>query len=70
MSWLINDAWKATSASNFTAWLADALVTAEFPIWRLRLLVRTLTPQLFVRTYTWQRSVVGIQEYEAMHSGL
>lgn len=70
VSWLIEDAWKAESASDFVARLADALVAAEFPIWRLRLLVRTLNPQLFAHTYTWQRGVAGIEEYQATHAGL
>lgn len=70
VSWLIEDAWKATTASDFVDRLADALVSAEFPIWRVRLLVRTLNPQLFARTYTWQRGIAGIEEYEATHAGL
>jgi len=70
VSWLIDGAWKATSASDFVARLADALVAADFPIWRLRLMVRTLNPQLFALSYTWQRGVAGIEEYEATHAGL
>ena len=46
VSWLIDDAWRATSASDFLSRMANALVGADFPIWRLRLLVRTLNPQL------------------------
>jgi adenylate cyclase len=70
VKWLIDDAWKATSAPDFVARLATALVAAEFPIWRLRLLVRTLNPQLFANAYTWQRDVAGIDEFEATHAGL
>lgn len=70
VKWLINDSWKATSAADFVARLADALVSANFPIWRVRLLVRTLNPQLFANTYTWQRNVEGIEEYQATHVGL
>lgn len=70
VSWLVEDAWKATSASDFLARLADALVAADFPVWRLRLLVRTLNPQLFAHAYTWQRDIEGIDEYQATHAGL
>lgn len=70
VQWLINDSWKATSAADFVARLANALVAADFPIWRLRLLVRTLNPQLFANTYTWQQNVEGIEEYQATHVGL
>tara|TARA_Y100000588_G_scaffold86334_1_gene91811 strand:- start:322 stop:801 length:480 start_codon:yes stop_codon:yes gene_type:complete len=53
VSWLIDDAWRAISASYFLSRMANALVGADFPIWRLRLLVRTLNPQLFALSYTW-----------------
>ncbi len=70
VKWLVEDAWKATSAADFVARLANALVAADFPVWRLRLLVRTLNPQLFANTYTWQHGVEGIEEYQATHVGL
>ena len=70
VAWLIEDAWKATSASDFVTRMANALVAADFPVWRLRLLVRTLNPQLFALSYTWQRDIDGIEEYQATHAGL
>ena len=70
VSWLIDDAWRATSASDFLSRMAGALVAADFPVWRLRLLVRTLNPQLFALSYTWQRGIDGIEEYQATHAGL
>ena len=70
VKWLVDDAWKATSASDFLARMAAALVGADFPVWRLRLLVRTLNPQLFAHSYTWQRGVEDIEEYQATHAGL
>ena len=70
VKWLVADAWKATSAPDFLARLADALVAVDFPIWRLRLFVRTLNPQLFANTYTWQRDIEGIDEFQATHQGL
>ena len=36
----------------------------------MRLLVRTLNPQLFARGYTWQRGESEIAEYEASHEGI
>ncbi|MCH7888957.1 MAG: DUF427 domain-containing protein [Proteobacteria bacterium] len=70
VEWLIRDAWKARSSPDLVARLSDALVAAGFPLWRLRLLIRTLNPQLFGFTYTWQRDIGGIAESHATHAGL
>ncbi len=70
VDWLVQDAWKARSIEDLVARLAEAQVAAGFPLWRLRLLIRTLHPQLFARGYTWQRGVDGIAEFEATHAGL
>ena len=70
VKWLVDEAWKAVSAPDFVDRLAGALAAADFPVWRVRLLVRTLNPQLFAHAYTWQRGVAGIDEYQATHAGL
>ena len=70
VGWLIGDAWRAQSAPDLVARLAAAMVAAEFPLWRLRLLIRTLNPQLFGLTYTWQRDREEISEFEATHAGI
>jgi len=70
IDWLVQDAWKAGSSQDLVTRLAEALVAAGVPLWRLRLLIRTLHPQLFALTYTWQRDGDGIEEFEATHAGL
>ena len=70
IDWLVHEAWKATSAKDLVALLAGALVANGFPLWRLRLLVRTLNPQLFSNNYTWQQGVEGISEFQASHAGI
>ncbi|MGI9354489.1 MAG: adenylate/guanylate cyclase domain-containing protein, partial [Rhizobiaceae bacterium] len=49
--------------------LATALTKADYPLWSVRLLVRTLNPQLFARFYSWKRGREEIIEREATHAG-
>ena len=70
VDWLVLEAWKAKTSPELVATLAEALVSAGFPLWRLRLFIRTLHPQLFANGYTWQRGVDEIGEYQASHAGV
>ena len=68
VDWLVLEAWKAKTSQELVAALAEALVSAGFPLWRLRLFIRTLHPQLFAYGYTWQRGIDEIGEYQASHA--
>lgn len=70
VSWLVRDAWKANSTAEQVEALATALVSAGFPMWSMRLFVRTLNPQLFARFYSWKRDVDEVAENEATHAGV
>ena len=70
VDWLVQESWKATSTADLVARFAAALAEVGVPLWRLRLFVRTLNPQLFALTYTWQRGQAGITESRATHSGV
>ncbi len=69
VDWLVHDAWKATSTVELVEALVSALDRTGFPIWSLRLFVRTLNPQLFARFYSWKRGRAEIIEREATHAG-
>ncbi len=70
VDWLVQRAWQAKSLPDATQQLADALVENGFPLWRLRLVIRTLNPQLFGMTYTWQRDIDDLTETQISHEGL
>ena len=70
VDWLVQRAWQAKSLPDATQQLADALVENGFPLWRLRLLIRTLNPQLFGMAYTWQHGVDNIADYQLSHEEL
>lgn len=67
VDWLLREAWKAKSSRELVAELAGALVAADMPLARLRLLIRTLHPQLFALAYTWQRGEDEVTRFEATH---
>ncbi len=66
-NWLISDASRAPSAKELLARLARVLVSEGFPVWRLRLVIRTLNPQLFAFNYKWDRGADDIEEVHATH---
>ena len=70
VDWLVQKAWQAKSLRDAVQQLADVLVENGLPLWRLRLLIRTLNPQLFGLAYTWQRGVDEITEFQISHEGL
>jgi class 3 adenylate cyclase/uncharacterized protein (DUF427 family) len=70
VDWLIRDAWKAATIADLLANAADAMISAGLPLWRLRLFIRTLNPQLYGLFYRWQRDVEGAEEARATHTGV
>jgi len=53
--WLLRDAWKAKSVTELVGGLCREMLDAGTPLWRLRLAIRTLHPQLLSTTYVWGR---------------
>lgn len=67
LNWVVKDASRASTASDLLASLARVLVSEGFPLWRLRLVIRTLNPQLFALNYRWDRNADEIEEFHATH---
>lgn len=70
VEWLVQRSWQAKSLPDAVQQLADVLVENGFPLLRLRLLIRTLNPQLFGLAFTWQRGFGEITEFQISHEGL
>ena len=70
VDWLVHKAWQSESLRDAVQKLADALVENGLPLWRLRLLIRTLNPQLFGLAFTWQRGAGDIAEFQISHQEL
>jgi adenylate cyclase len=61
LDWVTREAWRATTAQELIERLALRLAAAGFPLWRLRLLIRTLHPQLFATALTWRSDAEGVE---------
>ena len=67
VTWLVHDAWMSKSSRDLVMRFSDAMIKAGFPLWRNRLLVRTLNPLLFALVYTWQRDDDEVHVFEISH---
>lgn len=70
VDWLVQAAWRPTTLRDSVKQLADILLENGFPLWRLRILIRTLNPQLFGMAYTWQSGTDEISEFQLSHEAL
>jgi class 3 adenylate cyclase/uncharacterized protein (DUF427 family) len=70
LDWVTRDSWHASSAQDLIERLALRLVAAGFPLWRLRLLIRTLHPQLFATALTWRSDADGVETTRPSHAML
>ncbi|MGH6920491.1 MAG: DUF427 domain-containing protein [Geminicoccaceae bacterium] len=70
LDWVTREAWQAPTAQALIERLALRLVAAGFPLWRLRLLIRTLHPQLFATGLTWRSDADGVETSRPSHAML
>ena len=70
VDWLVNEAWQARSSRELVVRLSEAMLAAGIPLWRQRLLVRTLNPLLFALAYTWWRGKDEVDVFEVTHETL
>lgn len=68
--WLIRDGWRQESVAEQVAALAHCLERSGACLVRLRLIIRTLHPQLFSYGYTWSRGRAEIETRELPHAVL
>jgi adenylate cyclase len=70
LDWVTREAWQAKTAQELIERLALRLVAAGFPLWRLRLLIRTLHPQLFATGLTWRSDGDSVETVHPSHAML
>ena len=70
LDWVTREAWQAATAQELIERLALSLIAAGFPLWRLRLLIRTLHPQLFATALTWRSDADGVETMRPSHAVL
>lgn len=67
VAWLLRDAWKATTPESLVEQFAERMLAAGIPVWRLRLIIRTLHPQLYSTAYGWLRGKPGIDLFQVRY---
>ena len=65
MDWLLSEAWSATSTTDLVQRFNKCLVNKGIPMARFRLVIRALHPQLFARSFTWNRGEEEVTELGA-----
>jgi len=65
--WLLGEAAAGYTISSLVSGLAECLGENGVPIVQLRLLVRTLHPQVFARNFTWRPDASEVTEFLLSH---
>lgn len=65
MEWLLSEAWDSSSTVDLVHRFNKCLVDNGVPMARFRLVIRTLHPQLFARTFTWRQGDEAVTEFNA-----
>ncbi|MDH5748767.1 MAG: adenylate/guanylate cyclase domain-containing protein [Rhodospirillales bacterium] len=68
VEWLLAEAWNITDPVILTESLGAYLVEFGFPLYRLRINIRTLHPQVVATGYTWMKSTGKAEIFSAPHS--
>ena len=68
VDWLVSNAWEASSSEALVENLVRCLVEAGMPVSRLRIMIRTLHPQLFAMAYSWHEDTDAVTVWRAPHA--
>ena len=68
VDWLVSGAWKAPSPEALVGSLVRCLIDTGMPVSRLRILIRTLHPQLFAMAYSWHEDTGEVAVWRAPHA--
>jgi adenylate cyclase len=70
ISWLVQDGWRSASIPETLNDMANMLRKSGVRLWRLKLFIRTLNPQLYGKFYTWELGQGQVEEAQATHKGM
>ena len=70
MAWLLGEAAGAVTTRSLIEGFTRALEKAEIPVWRFWLSLRTMHPQLFSTSWTWQQGGGDVAENTISHEQL
>ncbi|RRJ84732.1 adenylate/guanylate cyclase domain-containing protein [Aestuariirhabdus litorea] len=67
---MLHEGWKITDAGDLTQALVDRLLALGVPLYRIRITLRLLHPQVTGFSYTWVADKEGIEVYRPPHEML
>lgn len=67
IQWLATDGLNIVAPDELVSRLAERLTEAGLPLYRMRVLIRTLHPQVFATHYTWMRSSGKVEVFSPSH---
>ncbi|MGI9487524.1 MAG: DUF427 domain-containing protein [Geminicoccaceae bacterium] len=70
VDWLMRKAPHVKTPEDLVQGFADTLAAAGQPIWRLRVMIRTLHPQVLASVYTWQNDFDQIEVHHPTYEVL
>lgn len=70
VDWLMKKAPHVKTLEELVQGFTEMLVAAGQPVWRVRILIRTLHPQVLASVYTWQNDWDEIEVYRPTHEVL
>ncbi len=70
VDWLMRKAPFVTTPEELVQGFADMLVAAGQPVWRLRVMIRTLHPEVLASIYTWQSDADRIEVHHPTYEVL
>jgi len=68
IDWLLSEGWNIVDSGELLKGLVLRMQQAGIDMWRVRLTLRTLHPQVIGVSYTWQGDKDEVEVYEAPHS--
>ncbi|MCB2102271.1 MAG: adenylate/guanylate cyclase domain-containing protein [Rhodobacterales bacterium] len=68
VAWLISEGWNLPRPEALLRALAERLVADGFPLYRVRLTIRILHPQVMGKSYTWTRGEDEVTVFAAPHA--
>ena len=68
IDWLLSDGWNIVDSGMLLKALAIRMLAMGLDVWRMRMTLRTLHPQVIGISYTWVRGKGDVEIFEAPHS--
>ncbi len=68
IDWLLSDGWNIVDSGELLKALAVRMLTEGIDVWRMRMTLRTLHPQVIGVSFTWLKGQGDVEVYEAPHA--